>query len=347
MRSATFSEQVEKKKNVIMAMNKYLVFLEQREGIVKKASIELWNTLQKLVAVHEDIAVCALLAGAADLQLLQATLVGEGAVYCASDHGFSLYNPECYANLVADTFKREACSALFFADTILSRELAPKLSVRLKAALLSGSPVFDAAGVDSGSVRPVYSGSALASFHSDRSLRIYTISSFPKITATPSRVHIDFIPLQQRCSVSGEELFPLVRMMTMRDGLQDVTEAGIIIAGGRGVGGADGFALLEQLALLLGGVVGASRPAVDEGWRPHSEQIGQTGRTVAPALYLACGISGSVQHLAGIGSASLVVAINSDCHAPIFDVADYGIVGDAPLVLRKLIVAVQDSLKKK
>jgi len=328
-------------------MNKYLVFLEQRDGIVKKASIELWNTLQTLAAVHEDIVVCALLAGAADLHQLQTTLVGEGVVYHASDHGFKLYNSECYARLVADTFKREACTTLFFADTILSRELAPKLSVRLKAALLSGSPMFDAAGIDSGTVRPVYSGSVLASFSSDRSHRIYIISSFSKLSATPSRVHIDFIPLQQHCSVSGEELFPLVRMMTMREGRQDITEAGIIIAGGRGVGGADGFALLEQLALLLGGVVGASRAAVDEGWRPHSEQIGQTGRTVAPALYLACGISGSLQHLAGIGSASLVVAINSDSHAPIFDVADYGIVGDASLVVRKLIDAVKDFLKKK
>jgi len=328
-------------------MNKYLVFLEQREGIVKKASIELWNTLQKLAALHGDIAVCGLLAGAADLHQFQATLIGKGVVYHASGPGFSLYNPERYARLVADTFKQEACSALFFADTILSRELAPKLSVRLKAALLSGSPMFDAAGVDRGSVRSVYSGSALASFHSDRSFRIYTISSFPIIPANPSRAHIDFIPLQQSCPDSGEELFPLVRMMTMREGRRDVTEAEIIIAGGRGVGGADGFALLEQLALLLGGVVGASRAAVDEGWRPHSEQIGQTGRTISPALYLACGISGSVQHIAGIASAGLVVAINSDCHAPIFDIADYGIVGDASLVLHKLIDAVQDFLKKK
>ncbi len=330
-----------------MAMNKYLVFLEQRDGIVKKASIKLWNTFQKLAAMHDDIAVCGLFVGAADLHQLQVTLVGAGVVYYASSTGFSLYNPERYASLVADTFKREACSTLFFADTILSRELAPKLSVRLNAALLSGSPMFDAAGVDSGSLRSVYSGSALASFHSDRLPRIYTISSFPIIPANPSRTHIDFIPLQQPCSVNGEELFPLVRMMTMREGRGDVTEAGIIIAGGRGVGGADGFALLEQLAFLLGGVVGASRAAVDEGWRPHSEQIGQTGRTVAPALYLACGISGSLQHIAGIGSASLVVAINSDCHAPIFDVADYGIVGDASLVLQKLINAVQDFLKKK
>ncbi len=121
----------------------------------------------------------------------------------------------------------------------------------------------------------------------------------------------------------------------------------IIVAGGRGMGGAEGFALLDKLAALLGGAVGASRTAVDEGWRPHAEQIGQTGKTVAPALYFACGISGAVQHLAGIGSAGIVVAINRDRDAPIFDVADYGIVGDVFVVLPKLIDELQEYLKKK
>ena len=112
------------------------------------------------------------------------------------------------------------------------------------------------------------------------------------------------------------------------------------------MGGSEGFALLEQLALLLGGAVGASRTAVDEGWRPHAEQIGQTGKTVAPALYFACGISGAVQHRAGIGSAGIVVAINRDRHAPIFDIADYGIAGDVHNVLPKLVDSLKDFLKK-
>lgn len=328
-------------------MNNYLVFLEQREGIVKQASIELWNTLQKLAALHDDIIVSALLAGAADTHQLQTTLAGDGFLYHASDPCLTRYNPELYARLVADTFNRQRCSTLFFADTLLSRELAPKLSVRLHAALLSGTPIFDAAGRDCGSFRAVYSGSALASFHSSHAPRIYTISSLPILPAIVSRGHIEVIPLQQQCAISDEELFPLVRSLTMHQGRQDVTEADIIIAGGRGVGGIDGFRLIEQLAQLLGGVVGASRPVVDEGWRPHSEQIGQTGKIVAPALYLACGISGSVQHLAGVGSSALLIAINSDPHAPIFDGADYGIVGDLPLVLRKLIDAVQEFLKKR
>ena len=146
---------------------------------------------------------------------------------------------------------------------------------------------------------------------------------------------------------TGEELFPLVRRLAMHKGVQDVAEAKIIVAGGRGMGSAEGFSLLEELAGLLGGCVGASRPVVDEGWRSHAEQIGQTGKTVAPALYLACAISGAPQHLAAIGSAGIVVAINRDPHASIFDVADYGIVGDVHLVLPKLIEELQEFLKKR
>jgi electron transfer flavoprotein alpha subunit len=161
-----------------------------------------------------------------------------------------------------------------------------------------------------------------------------------------SGASVSFIALEPSPCTS-EDLVSVVSRMVMREGVPDVAEAAIIVAGGRGVGGAEGFVLLEQLARLLGGAVGASRAAVDEGMRPHAEQIGQTGKTVAPALYFACGISGALQHLAGIGSAALVVAINSDQHAPIFDVADYGLVGDIHQILPTLLEALQENLKKK
>ncbi len=327
-------------------MNKFLVFLEQRGGTIKKASIKTWNRVQELAAEQGDSAVFGILAGPADLKQLDGYIAGEGVIYHASEEGLALYNPEHYASLVIDMLRREACTTLFFADTILSRELAPKLSVRLKASLLSGCPMSDAAWHNGGCVRLLYSGSAVASFLPERRLRIYSISSFATPAISHARGHITFITLKPD-SFSREALFPVVRRIMMREGGLDIAEAGIIVAGGRGMDGADGFFLLEQLALLLGGAVGASRPVVDEGWRPHCEQIGQTGKTVAPALYFAFGISGSLQHLAGIGSAGTVVAINKDCHAPIFDVADYGIVGDVYLVLPKLLDTLQEFLKRK
>jgi len=328
-------------------MNTFLVFLEQREGVVKEASIDLWNRVQELAALCPDSGVSALLASRSDMRQLDALLVGKGVVYHADEEVYSIYNPQHYTRLVAETMKRVGANALFFADTALSRDLAPRLSVRLQASLFSGC-TFDEAWADgAGCQRSVYSGAAIASFAPCRPLKIYTTT--PRATRSSiaiSRERITFMALEPFSGIS-EELFPLVRRIAMHKGVRDVAEAAIIVAGGRGMGSAEGFTLLEELARLLGGAVGASRPVVDEGWRLHAEQIGQTGKIVAPALYLACAISGAPQHLAAIGSAGTVVAINRDPHAPIFDVADYGIVGDVHLVLPKLIEELQEFLKKR
>lgn len=327
-------------------MNNFLVFLEQREGIVKKASIDIWNNVQEAAALQSDCAVFGILAGPADLRQFDRSLFGEGIIYHANEEMFRLYNPEHYAKLVAQTFNRAACTTLFFADTLLSRDLAPKLSVRLQASLLSGCPMFEATEVCGSCTRPIYSGSAIASFVPEHLLRIYTIHSQATASTTSTNTSPSFVTLESHGFIR-EKIFPLVQRIVMHAGKPDVAEATIIVAGGRGMGSAEGFVLLEQLALLLGGAVGASRQVVDEGWRPHVEQIGQTGKTVAPSLYFACGISGAAQHLAGIGSAKTVVAINSDRHAPIFNVADYGIVGDVHMVLPKLLAELQEFFKTK
>ncbi len=326
-------------------MKRVLVFLEQREGVIKQASIDIWNLVQKFAATTERVSLSALLVGPAETSQLDGALSGEGVIHHADDESLAFYNPERYARLVVDMLKQEGSAALFFADTALSRDLAPKLAVPLQAALLSGSLLFDTESAG-GCSRPVYSASAIASFVSRRPLTIYTLSSAGRASFSFPESNITILPLAPSAAI-GEKFLPLLRQLVMRKGSPDVAEARIVVAGGRGVGSAEGFALLEPLALLLGGAVGASRPVVDEGWRPHAEQIGQTGKTVAPALYVACGISGALQHLAGIGAAGTVVAINSDRHAPIFDVADYGIVGDVHLVLPKLVDALQEFLKRK
>ena len=179
-----------------------------------------------------------------------------------------------------------------------------------------------------------------------RPIRIYILIASTELSGSVSTGSIVFHPLDFSCG-AADELQPVVRRMVMHHESIDVAEADIIVAGGRGMGSAAGFGLLEELALLLGGAVGASRPVVDAGWRAHPEQIGQTGKRVAPRLYIACAISGALQHLAGIGSAGTVVAINCDPHAPIFDIADYALVGDVYTVVPKLIDAVKEFLKTK
>ncbi len=323
-------------------MKKFLVFLEQREGIVKQSSLSAWNRVQELAALDGNSVVAGILAGPVDTGQLDGAMAGEGVIYHAGEDGLGVYNQERYTRVVADTFTREACTDLFFADTVMARDMAPRLSVRIQASLLSGRTTLDG---DDGVSRRVYSGSFQASFVPTRQPRIYILSSSAPVPAFPDGGRINFIDMEpKQCTV--EDLFPIVRLIIMGEGPPDVAEARIVVAGGRGMGSAEGFALIEQLASLLGGAVGASRTAVDSGWRSHAEQIGQTGKTVAPALYFACGISGAVQHLAGIGSAGVVVAINSDRDAPIFDAADYGLVGDVHIVLPKLIDLVKEFLKK-
>ena len=326
-------------------MKKFLVFLEQRDGAVKKASLDAWNRVQEFAALQGGTVVSALLCGPIESCQLDGAMAGSGVIYHAGEERLRLYNQEAYTRVIADTFTKESCTALFFADSVMSRELAPRLSVRLQASLLTGCSMVASDDAAGGCSRPVYSGTFLASFVPAKRERIFILSSRAQAPSFSAGSHLDVVALEPQSSLE-EEIDLVVQRIVMREGAPDVVEASRIVAGGRGVGG-DGFALLEELALLLGGAVGASRTAVDEGWRPHADQIGQTGKTVAPSLYIACGISGAVQHLAGIGSAEIVVAINSDRHAPIFDIADYGIVGDVHTVLPKLIDSLRDFLKKK
>jgi electron transfer flavoprotein alpha subunit len=327
-------------------MTGYLVFLEQREGMLRKASLDTWNMVQELADRSEPVVpVTGIIIGPAGTESGKAALSGSGTIFHATLDELALYQAERYTLIVSEVSRKEGISTIYFADTALSRDLAPRLSVRLEASLLSGciGPSLDDAGSCS---RPVYSGSALVSYTAVQEKRIYTLS-LPEQHATCSREgSIVFVPLED----SPHEAFgpsALVQRIAMFAGKSDVAEAGIVVAGGRGMGSRESFVMLDELAGLLGGATGASRAVVDEGWRPHAAQIGQTGKSIAPRLYIACGISGSVQHLAGIGRAGTVVAINSDRHAPIFDAADFGIVGDAHIVVPALIDEMREFLKKK
>ncbi len=327
-------------------MSGILVFLEQRDGMVRQASIDLWNRLlEQAAADAERHPLFGIIAGPASTVGIETVLSGSGTIYHVSSDLLGLYQPEQYTQTVAELFERSGCSSLVFADTALSRDLAPRLSVRLGDSLLSGCSWPSAIGAGTCS-RSVYSGSVVASFAAETGRRIYTISSQGSSAVPRKEGAIVIIPVDD---LSGDttRASAVVQMIAMTAARPDVSEAGIVVAGGRGMGSAEAFAMLDELAGLLGGAVGASRAVVDQGWRPHSEQIGQTGKTVAPRLYLACGISGSVQHLAGTGGAGTLAAINSDRHAPIYDVADFGIVGDVHTVIPKLIKEVREFLKKK
>lgn len=328
-------------------MNTYLVFLEQRDGEVKAASIDLWNAIQDLAAREEGALVYGVLPGCVNLHQLEHKLTGSGIIYHADEPCYSLYNADCYLEVLAETFHQKGCTTLFLVDTVSGRELASRLSVRLQASLVTGCSWHDSRFHHHQPCwRPIYAGSVMASFIPQRHEAIYTIASLPKSRHDgTSIVHsIAIVPLSG-CESNGEERRVVKGISGCYE--NDLGDASVIISGGRGMGGDAGFKMLEETASRIGAAVGASRSVVDEGIRPHSLQIGQTGRTVAPKLYIACGISGSMQHLAGIAPGTTIVAINSDPHAPIFSYATYGMVGDVHQLLPALGTTLEGFLKSR
>ncbi len=327
-------------------MMNVLVLLEQREGVLKAASVDVWNTLQRLIDEGLGAHVSGLLPGGGN-GLPEGLLSGSGIVHVAPDPLYRQYQPEAWADLVADAVRETGADALFIASTALGRDLAPRISMRIGAGLVSDCTVDVDPGGSLFASTTFHAGSVSVRVRPKTAKVIYALRS----ARTPSgklRAGAVETKLLEGSRAPGGQWNPLLTKIVRHAGRKkDITEADVVVAGGRGTGGRAGFALLESLAEALGGAVGASRSAVDEGWRPHDEQIGQTGRSVAPSLYIACGISGAVQHLAGISGAGTIVAVNRDPDAPIFRVADYGIVGDVEEVVPRLEKAVRSVLGEK
>jgi electron transfer flavoprotein alpha subunit len=311
-----------------------LVFVEQRGGEVRKASLQALSE-----AKRQGGAVSAVLPGSG-VGDAAAGLAAWGAdkIYVADDAKLGLYSAEGYAEAVVKVVEQEQPSAVFFAGTAMGRDLAPRVAARLGVGAIP-----DAVGLtldgDSFKVRrPVYSGKAFATADTAGNSP-QVISLRPNVFAAEEGggagevMALDGLSLSIRAVVK--------ELVEAAGGELDVAEADVIVSGGRGIKGPENFALIKSLADALGGAVGASRAAVDAGWIEHSHQVGQTGKVVSPSLYVACGISGAIQHLAGMSSSKVIVAINKDPDAPIFKVADYGVVGDLFDVIPPMVEAIK------
>jgi len=311
-----------------------LVFVEQRGGEVRKASLQALSE-----AKRQGGAVSAVLPGSG-VGDAAAGLAAWGAdkIYVADDAKLGLYSAEGYAEAVVKVVEQEQPSAVFFAGTAMGRDLAPRVAARLGVGAIP-----DAVGLtldgDSFKVRrPVYSGKAFATADTAGNSP-QVISLRPNVFAAEEGggagevIALDGLSLSIRAVVK--------ELVEAAGGELDVAEADVIVSGGRGIKGPENFALIKSLADALGGAVGASRAAVDAGWIEPSHQVGQTGKVVSPSLYVACGISGAIQHLAGMSSSKVIVAINKDPDAPIFKVADYGVVGDLFDVIPPMVEAIK------
>ena len=321
-------------------MPNVLAVAEQRDGNVRKVSHEVVAAARRIAdAIGGEVHV--LLCGPAGMASAAADLGKYGAakVLVAENDALRNYAPEALAATVAAQAKQGGYHSVVFGASAQGRDLAPRVAAQLDVPLAADVTDITVNGNDVVVTRPVYSGRAFAKLR---------IAAEPRVMSVRSNA----FRAEEKSAAGAVETIQLaldpaaarvkVREVKAASGDRpDVGEAPVVVSGGRGMKDPEHWHLLEKLRDALGAqcALGASRAVVDAGWRPHAEQVGQTGKTVSPQLYFAVGISGAMQHLAGMRSAKTIVAINKDPDAPIFKIADYGIVGDAHEVLPKLTEA--------
>jgi electron transfer flavoprotein alpha subunit len=322
---------------------KFLVFVEQRDNVIKKSSCETVRAARDLADVLGAECIAVLIGSGVEAGAAGVGQYGAARVLVLDDPALAKHSGTAYAQAIATVAAAEAADIVFLPASQMGKDLAPRVAVKLHAGLAADCI---ALRVENGTIiatRPVYAGKALLEVRVTSAVKVFTLrpNVFPATvrdgTSTVQKVTVALTP---------DDFGAVVTRVDVAVGRPDVTEADIVVSGGRGMKAPEHFVLIESLAEVLRAGVGASRAVVDAGWRPHDEQVGQTGKTVSPALYIACGISGAVQHLAGMSSSKYIVAINKDKDAPIFQAADYGIVGDVFEIIPELTAQLKQTFGK-
>ena len=317
--------------------NKFLVIIEQRNGLIKKSSVEAAYQA-KQISANLNASVEAVVIGANVDNFSALGKVGIETVTFIKNQELEFYSSSAYAKLIADFVNSKNYEYIFISNSLFGKDLAPRLSAKLDCGLVMDCVKLSIESDTIIATRPIFAGKLLMQQKLNSKLKIFNLrpNVFGINESTEVSVSVNTIEAEQ-LNLASKTI-----EVKKSGGKLDVAEADIIVSGGRGLKVAENFSLIENLAAELGAAVGASRAVVDAGWRPHSEQVGQTGKTVSPNLYFAVGISGAIQHIAGMRSSKYIVAINKDKDAPIFQIADYGIVADALEILPVLT----DEIKK-
>lgn len=308
-------------------MPNVMIYGEIKAGKIKKTAFELASEGRKLAdALGGELA--AVLMGSQGEQFApDLARYGVDTVYVLESSELDTYNSDYYAQALAYVVGEKKPEIVLIGHSMQGKDLAPRTAAKLGVGHIADCIAFELDGTTLVGKRPMYAGKCYAQWNSTVSPQV--ASARPNVLETAENPKAGAVEKIAFSPDTGRATYKTKELSLDTSGKVDLTEAEIIVSGGRGMGGSD-YALLEEMAGIFGSAatVGASRAAVDAGWRPHSDQVGQTGKTVTPNLYIACGISGSIQHLAGMGSSKVIVAVNKDPEAPIFTKADYGIVGD-------------------
>ena len=323
-------------------MSNVLVFIEQRDGKIRKASLEAL-TLGRTLAGKSGGTLAACVAGSGIGGLApELAAYGAAKIFVADAPELQVYSCEGYTAALDAAVSAFSPSILLVSATTMGKDLAPRLAARRKVGVLSDVMTLDVEGGRLVGTRPVYSGKASATVTPAAGAALQIATPRPNVfpaSKAGSPGAGEAVPV----SAGGAKIrAKVVKLEAAEAGELDVAEADKIVSGGRGIKGPESWPVLRALCHELGAALGASRAAVDAGWIDHSHQVGQTGKVVSPTLYIACGISGAIQHLAGMGSSKVIVAINKDPEAPIFKAATYGIVGD----LFQIVPAMTEAAKR-
>ena len=309
--------------------NDILVFIEQRDGKILPASLQVLTAAKELASGIGGAVVACLIGSGVDALADTAAHHGAVKVYLVDDPGLTNYSPLAYTKALCAAIEAADPRMVLLATTFMSRDLAPRVAIRAKAGLATDCTEVALDGDRVTVTTPLYCGKAMGRFAlAIDGLKIGSIrpnayaAGEPDTSATAERQAVAVSLDDKDRRVTTREL------VRSSGGIKDVTEADVIVSGGRSLKSQENFRMLEELAELLDGAVGASRAAVDAGYQPHSRQVGLTGKVVTPVLYLAFGIDGAIQHLAGMRGSKVIVAVNTKEDAPIFSVATYGCVAD-------------------
>lgn len=316
-----------------------LVYIENTAGELKKSAFEAVS-YAKDIADKLNTELVALSIGKVSNDALQALgNYGATKILNADTDKLSSFVNQAYASIIAAAAKQENASALVISNTFSGKALAPRVAAKLEAGLASGVIELPTIEGDIWEVkRTAFSNKAISTVQLPAAIKIFTVNPnvYPAKEVGGNAQIVDFVP-----SLAESDFGTVVQDIVRATDKISLPEAEIVVSAGRGLKGPENWGMIEELAEVLGAATACSKPVSDAGWRPHAEHVGQTGIVVSPNLYIAIGISGAIQHLAGVSSSKTIVVINKDPEAPFFKVADYGIVGDAFEVVPKLIDALK------
>jgi len=322
-----------------------LAYIESKEGKFKNSAFEIVSEAKILSEMLGSDFTVLTIGNLEDNEVKGLSKYGAKKVMIADLDKLNLkspdkdikYSPSSYVKVICEISQKENADIIMMSATALGKDICGKIAVRTDSAVFNDCIELRVENGKIAASRPVFAGKSITEITSDSEKTVISLrpNVFKPVISENSDLEIIHVDLET-LNIEEKDFSTVVKNVIVNETKLDVAEADRIVSGGRGLKGPENFNLIENLAASIGAATGASRAVVDAGWRPHSEQVGQTGKTVSPSLYIACGISGAIQHLAGMSSSKCIVAINKDKDAPIFQIADYGIIGDAFEIIPEL-----------